>query len=733
MRSINKKSASVLLFVLSFIFFFMPVYAGDPAISLPVSDNGINGREISRSIAEALLDMRNPRTKMVRSHWGHPGFEKMGFIYDNSVAAMVLNTTGYKQEAEDILDYIVAKYRMPKNWIEANEDCHNLFGIVKMVRTENGAWIKSVINTVDIENDSVIGKGLYEYYTTPGPLSFLIYAMLNVNPDKYMSDAVNLGQVLLAFQREDGAVVDGDRNRERVCTETHMDSYAAFNMLYGVTRIKKWKTAADRSLDWFKKNVYDSSNGTIDQGIWEDNWVNKAFAADCYSWIMAGPAGDEFPIQDLKKITEYWIARVLTRITLKLPDQSFRTLVLTDFTDPTSDETKQLRQGFHPMGSPEWTAGAVLALQKNSVRLWNAGDQETARTYKALAEILMNQVFRSYYRVPGLKGLITFYSTGQNECVGPFGNGTGSEKKGWMTPVFFSENTDPSGKVSGGSAIGCWSVLPYFGVNPFQLNDPYRKTYDGIKLTPESEARANGLIGQAIAERTWREKVPSVVTLPEMQIMEPNRYTARIWNNLNQADRSRDNKDVTAAKRYYQKVIDDGLAVLKDPEWVRMAKLENDLKRDEIGGLVWYPWGKTYANNQGELLNQVMRYPILNELSVAVYGLVVANYEIGNQAETKRYMELMMDQFALHQIAVLDNTGLTSKGLISGFWNALVSWEDNQGYQTRDGDLGRIYSSILKKRKIRTMKPETLFFELTKRYHDLHERFAFNLKSEENE
>lgn len=726
-----KKSSFILLVLMSIPVLFLPAYGIDPSHYLRVRDYGINRQEIARSVTEGLMEMRNPRTKMVRSHWGHPGFERLGFLYDNSVAAMVLNSAGYKQEAEDILDYIVAKYRMPKNWIEANEDCHNLFGIIKLLRADSGARLKSVINTIDIENESVIGKGLFEYNTTPGPVSYLIFALLSVNPDKYLSDAANLGYVLLSFQRDDGAVVDGDRNRERVYTESHMDAHAAFRMLYGFTKLKKWKTAADRAMDWFKKNVYESATGRIYQGLWESGWTNKAFAADSYSWLMAGPAGDELPVNEIRKIADHWLDRVLTRITLKLPDQSTRTLVLTDFTDPTNEETIQVRDGFHPLGSPEWTGGAVLALQKTSVRLWNAGDRETARTYKSLAEILMNQVFRSYYRVPGMKGMITFYSTGQSECVGPFGNGTSPEARGWITPLYYIDNSDPSKKVMGGSAIGSWPMMIFYGMNPFQLNDPYRKTYDKIDLNETSELSANEIIERSTATRTWREKVPTAITSPVAQIMEPNGYSTRIWDNLSRADRSREKKDSAAANTCYRKVIDDCLTVLNDTEWVRLAKFENGIKRKEIGGLVWYPWGKTYANNDSELLNQVLRYPILNELSVAVYGLVVANYELGNLDETKRYMELMMDDYSLHQIAVLDNSGLTPRGLISGFWNALVSWEDSLGYMTRDGDLGKIFAGILRERRVRYVKPETVFFELTKRYHELHERLAFNLSSEE--
>lgn len=727
------KSVYFLLLFLSICFIsYSTVHGIEKSQYLPVNDPGVDRQQISRSVMDALLDMRNSRTKMVRSHWGHPGFEKLGFLYDNCVVAMVLNSAGHKQEAEDILDYIVSKFRVPRNWVEANEDCHNLFGIVKLVRTDNGALIKSVINTINIENDGIIGKGIFEYNTTPGPLSYLVYALLNVNPDKYLNDAVNLGNVLLAFQKEDGSVPDGDRNTGRVYTDTHINSHAAFRMLYSVTKVKKWKIAADRSMEWFKKNVYDRVNGRIYQGIWEGGNPNMAFAGGSYYLLISGPAGDELPLNELKKITDHWINRTLAKITLKLPDQSYRTLVLADFTDASDDMTKQVRQGFHPMGSPEWTGGAILALQKNSVRFWNAGDKVTARFYKSVAEILLNQVFHSYYRIPGLKGMLTFYATAQNECVGPFGNGVNNENKGWVTPVFYFESMSSAKKIAGGSAIGCWPMLAFYGLNPLLLNDPYKKTYDLIDMDTRSGAEANEMIARATASRTYREKVPAGNSLPEMQIMEPGLFTERIWNNLNQADRCRDRKDAEGLKAYYQKVIDDGMTVLKDAEWVRLAKLENGIKQKEIGGIVWYPWGRSYANNDGELLNQILRYPILNELSVAVYGLVVANYELGNQDEVKRYMEMMIDDYPLHQIAVLDNSGLSPKGLISGFWNALVSWEDSMGRDTRDGELGKVYEKILKERKLGTRKPDTIFFEMTKRYHELHERLAYKLKSDGN-
>lgn len=701
-----------------------------PMGSIENPDRIAPGRERDRqavagSVIDGILGMRNQKTRLVPSHWGQPGFERLGFLYDNSVAAMVLYSAGKKQEAEDILDYFVAKLRVPKAWIEANEDCNDLFGIVKLIRVDRDRTLKTLINTVDIERENLMGKGIAEYATSPGPVSFFVLSLLKVNPQKYLNDAVALGNVLLYFQNHDGGVLDGDRDVGRVYTDPHVVALAAFQMLYDITLDLKWKNAADRARKWFFGKVYESSSGRIFQG-WHQGIPNRVFAEDCYALTMAGPLGDALSTAEIRKITELWLGKCLTSVTLRLPDGNVRTLLLADFADPADNLIIRLRGGFHPMGSPEWTGGAILALQKNAVRMWKAGDKETARFYKSVAEVLTENVFQSYYRVPGLNGKITFYATGQMIDVGPFRIGGDQEQKGWYTPVYHVVTPSGPGSVRGGSVVGVWPMLPFYGVNPLVLNDDYLSVYRVIDMPDEIWIKTAQYLKMAVTNRSYTELLLKENPWPEAHMMEPNQFNARMWDSLKTADKYRDKNEREKAREYYAGAISWSQEVLKDQNVVDLARKENRLKKEEMGGIIWYPWGKTFANNEGELLNQVLRYPLLNEVAASMYGIIAANYELGDTNEVRRYMEILLDDYPLHQIAAIEEDRLEVKGLISGFWNALQSWEDSPQYQTREGDLGKIYWEILGKRKLKTAKPEVMFFEDTRRYQMLHNRPAVN-------
>ncbi|MEM7816643.1 MAG: hypothetical protein QXZ20_01880, partial [Candidatus Aenigmatarchaeota archaeon] len=165
----------------------------------------INHNNEITSIIEAVLYLRNPYTKLPPSHFGHPGYEKLSFLYDNAVVALILNAAGYIKEAQEILDYFSSRLNIPLEEIEKRMDTNNIYGILKIFSSQNTSKsLKTIVNTIDITSCRRQGKGILEFYTTPGPISFLIFAMLGINPQKYKEDALILGEVLLAMQAEDG-------------------------------------------------------------------------------------------------------------------------------------------------------------------------------------------------------------------------------------------------------------------------------------------------------------------------------------------------------------------------------------------------------------------------------------------------------------------------------------------------------------------------------------------------
>ncbi|MEI8349259.1 MAG: hypothetical protein WCI77_03805 [Candidatus Omnitrophota bacterium] len=661
-------------------------------------------RDIQRTIAV----LSNTHTHLSPSHVGHPGYGDLAFLYDKAVDALVLKAGGYQKEAQAILDYFAARLKIPFEEIRMHADTNDTYGIIKIFSpfSASGMPTKALMNALDITSNRRQGKATLEFFTTPGPTSFLIFAFLQVNPDIYKNEALLLGEVLLAMQNADGGIRDGDRSPEKVHTEPHMDSYAAFMMLYQISGDSKWEIAAHRALEWFNANVYHPNEAAIDQGVWA-HAPNQAFATDAYSWTMAGPLGDTISPEMLKRLSERMLEESLTKITLPVPDGTVRTVTLCDFSNPESQVVKNIRQGFHPMGSVEWTAGVILALQKNAVRFWNTGDRKAASFYKAIAQILSGETKKCFYRLDNT--YMTFYATGQGVCVGPFGSISGVSIEGWKTPFFYVKSKDNQVLIKGGSCVGAWIILPHLGFNPFILNDRYHETYGKIPLTQETTDQAKIFVDKIASKRFFTEGVIREAPSPDSQIVEPALFNEKMWDALEKGYAQRTRGDYVKAEIYFQKAAFWAHKVVDNSAWCQRARADNAQKEKEIGGIVSYPWGAVYRDNDHPLHYAVLRYPLLNEVAAAMWALATVNFELGHPEETKYWIRRIIDEVSLHQIADIKKDGQQeAPDLIQGYWNALVSWEDNPGGYERDKKIGVLYREVLREKKLSGAKPKTV-------------------------
>ena len=66
--------------------------------STPDADNILEGKPDVEGIASAIINTRNPDTKLSPSHWGHPGYENLAFLYDETVDALILKAAGRQKE-----------------------------------------------------------------------------------------------------------------------------------------------------------------------------------------------------------------------------------------------------------------------------------------------------------------------------------------------------------------------------------------------------------------------------------------------------------------------------------------------------------------------------------------------------------------------------------------------------------------------------------------------------------
>ena len=642
-------------------------------------------------IARGIVALQDHQTHLPPSHWGHPGFDDLAYLYDASVGALILHAAGHQMEAQALLDYLDRRIKIPFEEVQEWADTNGIYGIMKLFDAvepegEIPATVRVPINGLHRNPARHLrhqGRGLGEPLSTPGPVSFLLYAMAQVNPTHYAESIQILGTALRAMQAADGGVRDGDRMPDAVHTEPHVDAASAFLIAsdHPMGSVP-WPDPAERAWEWFRDHVLDLENGVIYQG-WryesgDPGEPSTIFATDAHSWTMAGPFGDriaqEFGLEALRQLSLTLLHRGLVEITWTLPDGSLRTRLLFDFTDPTGPELTRpivddhrhpdygvARGGYHPLGSTEWTAGVVLAFQKNAVRSWEAGDQETAEWFKALADALEAEVGGSFYTVNGVT--ISEYATGHNVATG----------HGWRTPLAYFWTQTPEGDdlVQGGSPVGGWIVLPTQGVNPFILNDVYRDIYDQIPSTPLTEAQA--LLRAELRHESFTEQPLPLPEIPPSApiIEEPGEHNRKMFEAFDSGD--------------YEGAIFWAGRVISETNWIALAHRDQNLKREEIGGIIYYPW-ETQPEQVPCIDRKIWRYPLLNEVGVAMWGLAASYFELEDYEATKRWMPRIIEEVPYHQIYAPNGPG---------YWNALISWDQNPGNIPRDAAMGVLYRQVL--------------------------------------
>jgi hypothetical protein len=370
------------------------------------------------------------------------------------------------------------------------------------------------------------------------------------------------------------------------------------------------------------------------------------------------------------------------------------------------------RGGRHAMGSIEWTGGAILALQKNAARCWQSGNTDSAKFYKALAEILLDESLNAFYYIQTpKKAFVSFYATGQGVGVGQFGSISCGDPAGWKTPFWYTAK-ESGASIKGGSLIAAWPLLPLFGNNPFIIHDPYKEAYDRIPYTEKHYEQAKAFMAEVTAPRSFTETLSPDSPDPEKQLVEPQYFIHAMWDRFIKAQEAQKAENTEQAGRYYKEVIYWASRVVNDEKWLRLACRDNELKRQEIKGILYYPWGQTFPCNKCKVNDMVYRYPLLNEMGVAMWGLAVSNAELGRRNNAKYWIGRIIDEVPLHQIAAMYNdpdTGASTE-LICGYWNALEAWEDNPGGNALDESLGELYREVLAERNLTSAKPAVVTF-----------------------
>jgi hypothetical protein len=338
------------------------------------------------------------------------------------------------------------------------------------------------------------------------------------------------------------------------------------------------------------------------------------------------------------------------------------------------------------------------------VRLWNAGDRETAKRYKALAQVLLKEASRAFYRLKTPDILTTFYATAQGLEIAPFGAIQNKSTNGWLTTYYYVKKAKGD-DIKGGASIGTWPLLPYLGVNPFILHDMYKRTYDTIPFDDASFSSALQELTTISEKRTYTEEVPGKAPDRRVQIVEPRMFNTKMWDGIIAGYEAKKEGGTAQAKKGFTDALFWASKVVQNPVWVELARSDNEIKKKEVGGILYYPWGMAAVGNEHPLHVAIQRYPLLNEMGTAMWGMATASYELGLKDDAKKWMKRIIDEVPLHQIAAVDNA---NRSLVIGYWNALTSWEERSLSSAPDPGIYELYKKVLSEKGLASAKPPVI-------------------------
>ncbi len=477
----------------------------------------LNANQFVDKVAQGLLNQRDPKTKLLPSYFGYSEYEDVYFTYDLAHNAMEFKLAGHQREAEELLDYVAARLKTSRNEVEAKKDLNGVYGIRVQTRAGEMA-VEGVVSAMDIRSQAPQGRALLDYHVAPGPMAWLGMAFLQVNPKKYRTEAIRLGEGLLKMQDANGGIHDGNRSPTAVDVEPHMGTYAFFNMLGKVTQNPKWNVAADKAWVWFEKNALNKEKGTIIRGM-SDGKPDTVHATDVYTWSIA-EAADRMDLDTIKKLV-LRAEQSLVDVTFTRLDGKTVRVILPDFTDPEAalikmkpvgDSDGFRRGGYHPLGWIEGAGGFMLMYEVAAKKAWEEGDKTAAIDYLAKAGALHASIERAF-SIDGRGAMVAPYATGQWVATG----------HGWRTPVWQ--------KLGDGSASSAWVIFSRFGSNPFKLGEEEQvlKALSGIPVLPlkEREDRLRKAVGHpSFVEEVQKE---SPAENPPVKLFGDDRYEEGPW------------------------------------------------------------------------------------------------------------------------------------------------------------------------------------------------------------
>ncbi|MBI4396702.1 MAG: PilZ domain-containing protein [Elusimicrobia bacterium] len=364
-----------------------------------------------------LTRHQHPQTGLAPSYEGDPKLENWSFTYDQALLVQVYTLFGNYDAAKKILLFFRDHAPQDKGAFVTTYITHS--GSAK-------EW--EVISGPNIW----LGISALQYQKRSGDKSF-------------EGLAVSLGNWLLALQNEDTEKgVKGGPGLTWYGTEHNLDAYSFYNMLYEVTKNKKFLTAREDVFNWLMKHAYDPNAARFRRGKGD-----ATIATDTLTWAIAalGPARLEQVQFDPDGIMEF--AEEHCRVTADFTQPDGKVVKVTGF-----DFVKPAALGRQGVVSTEWTAQAVVAYRLLADHYESKNKTWRARAYRKKAKFYLGELDKM--KTSSLS------RTGQGKGCLPYASAPNADTgHGWKVP---------DGHRTGSIAGTAYAVFAWLGYNPFDLN-----------------------------------------------------------------------------------------------------------------------------------------------------------------------------------------------------------------------------------------------------------------------
>ena len=654
----------------------------DNKINVSAADN----TEVEES-ARALLAFINNSTGLPVSHIGQSQMKDWVFTYDAAVAAMALYAAGYKKQAERITDYFVQHYRnssvdIVQGTVEANDT------VCSIKSPYNGQVVNGFFTAVSASDNSRSGAAR-EWKSGPGPIAFLIKAMIMINKDGYKDVIKGLAEFLSGIQAPDGGFVRGVVAEERglvfnnfTDTEPHLDAMHALIEVYQITSDLKYKNAAAKAYRRALDTVVRLREGNISQGISANGQKNFIHATDVYTW--GGPmllsAGVElglmseknFSLDMIRNLVTHFEDQSLVKVTYERSDGAEVTVTGTDFTDPSSDRVISMRKEYHPQVSAEWSRGAENMYKALAVIAARQAQQDRpdAQEWKDYSIVLKAKGVAQGKEVSKMGFLRAVSIDGRSVRARFFSYATGLRVPtghGWNTPDWNSKD-GPAAQGPASNTGSAWTILNGMGINLFGFSDRNltRELADIYDLPAETGSR---LLAEAVKSKPYRE-----TGAKKFNAEEAIGWTSQ--DVMVQGFKAYEAGDYQKAIR----VIEERIGA-----WEPAARTQQNDKMSKVGGIIATQWGSVGSDDPA-LKYIYKHWPLLNEVGAMKWILTASNFQLGRKSEAKRHMRDIIKLYSLAQV---------HDPYQRGIWYPIRSFERAESGKQVDRQLQQLYEEVI--------------------------------------